>query len=249
MTHQTSEAIQKCQSWSLRLLVAALLAMTRQRRTDHPPSAVPVARSEGPLTALVATRPPIRLGCGPQPGGRRSMKPTVAIMSPGDMGHPWRRCSRRGLRVITCLEGRSARTRALAAAAGIEDAGDDAPWCARRPISAVDPGAGAGAGAGRADRRARCAAAGRDAALRRLQRDRAADRAPGRRDRRGRGRALRRRRHHRPAAQARRARHALLCLGRPRRGVRAARRLRPRRAGRGRRARATPRRSRCATRR
>jgi ureidoglycolate hydrolase/3-hydroxyisobutyrate dehydrogenase-like beta-hydroxyacid dehydrogenase len=49
---------------------------------------------------------------------------TVAILSPGDMGHSvGRDLSGRGLRIITCLEGRSERTRKLAAAAGIEDAG------------------------------------------------------------------------------------------------------------------------------
>jgi 3-hydroxyisobutyrate dehydrogenase-like beta-hydroxyacid dehydrogenase len=52
---------------------------------------------------------------------------TVAVMSPGDMGHAVAKVLRaHGLRVITCLDGRSARTRALAAAAGIEEAGSDA---------------------------------------------------------------------------------------------------------------------------
>lgn len=51
---------------------------------------------------------------------------TVAIMTPGDMGHAVGALLRRnGLRVITCLDGRSARTRELAAEAGIEDVGDD----------------------------------------------------------------------------------------------------------------------------
>lgn len=51
---------------------------------------------------------------------------TVGIMSPGEMGHAiGRRLREHGLRVLTCLRGRSARTAALAAAAGIEDAGDD----------------------------------------------------------------------------------------------------------------------------
>lgn len=49
---------------------------------------------------------------------------TVAILSPGDMGHSvGRDLSGRGLRIITCLEGRSERTRKLAAAAGFTDAG------------------------------------------------------------------------------------------------------------------------------
>lgn len=46
---------------------------------------------------------------------------TVAIMSPGDMGHAVGRVLRlSGQRVITCLTGRSGRTAELAAAAGIE---------------------------------------------------------------------------------------------------------------------------------
>jgi 3-hydroxyisobutyrate dehydrogenase-like beta-hydroxyacid dehydrogenase len=51
---------------------------------------------------------------------------TVAIMSPGDMGHAVGNVLRHGgLRVITNLAGRSRRTAALAAEAGIADAGDD----------------------------------------------------------------------------------------------------------------------------
>ncbi len=47
---------------------------------------------------------------------------TVAILSPGDMGHAIGRVLRRsGLDTITCLTGRSRRTRDLAAAAGIRD--------------------------------------------------------------------------------------------------------------------------------
>ncbi len=47
---------------------------------------------------------------------------TVGLLSPGDMGHAvGATLVKHGLRVITCLEGRSARTRALAAEAGIED--------------------------------------------------------------------------------------------------------------------------------
>ncbi|CAA9561795.1 MAG: 3-hydroxyisobutyrate dehydrogenase family protein [uncultured Thermomicrobiales bacterium] len=46
---------------------------------------------------------------------------TVGILSPGDMGHTIGKVLREGgLRVVTCLEGRSARTGALAAGAGIE---------------------------------------------------------------------------------------------------------------------------------
>jgi 3-hydroxyisobutyrate dehydrogenase-like beta-hydroxyacid dehydrogenase len=52
---------------------------------------------------------------------------TVAIMTPGEMGHAIGRTLRTGgLRVITCLRGRSARTTALAAAAGIVDVADEA---------------------------------------------------------------------------------------------------------------------------
>jgi 3-hydroxyisobutyrate dehydrogenase-like beta-hydroxyacid dehydrogenase len=51
---------------------------------------------------------------------------TVAIMAPGDMGHSVGAVLRaKGLCVVTCLEGRSERTRALAARAGIDDLGDD----------------------------------------------------------------------------------------------------------------------------
>jgi len=52
--------------------------------------------------------------------------PTVAIMSPGDMGHAVARLLRHGgARVITALEGRSTRTQALAREAGIEPVPDD----------------------------------------------------------------------------------------------------------------------------
>lgn len=51
---------------------------------------------------------------------------TVAILSPGDMGHSVGRVLRHGgLRVVTCLQGRSPRSAGLAAAAGIEDLPDD----------------------------------------------------------------------------------------------------------------------------
>lgn len=47
---------------------------------------------------------------------------TVGILSPGDMGHTVGNVLRQnGLRVITCLEGRSQRTRQLAGKAGIVD--------------------------------------------------------------------------------------------------------------------------------
>ncbi len=51
---------------------------------------------------------------------------TVALLSPGDMGHAIGAVlQRNGLRVITNLRGRSARTQALAQAAGISDIPDD----------------------------------------------------------------------------------------------------------------------------
>ena len=51
----------------------------------------------------------------------------IAIMTPGDMGHAiGRRLAEGGVRVVTNLEGRSARSRALAEKAGIEDLGSDA---------------------------------------------------------------------------------------------------------------------------
>ncbi|MDD9904336.1 MAG: ureidoglycolate lyase [Rhodospirillaceae bacterium] len=47
---------------------------------------------------------------------------TVAILSPGDMGHAvGRSLSAQGLRIVTCLAGRSERTRGLAGAAGFDD--------------------------------------------------------------------------------------------------------------------------------
>lgn len=47
---------------------------------------------------------------------------TVGLLSPGDMGHSIGSVlHENGLRVMTCLEGRSDRSRALAAEAGIED--------------------------------------------------------------------------------------------------------------------------------
>jgi 3-hydroxyisobutyrate dehydrogenase-like beta-hydroxyacid dehydrogenase len=51
---------------------------------------------------------------------------TVAILAPGDMGHAVAKVLKAGgLRVITCLAGRSERTRALAESAGVVDVGDD----------------------------------------------------------------------------------------------------------------------------
>ncbi len=47
---------------------------------------------------------------------------TIGLLSPGDMGHTIGAMLRgHGARLLTCLDGRSARTRALAATAGFED--------------------------------------------------------------------------------------------------------------------------------
>jgi 3-hydroxyisobutyrate dehydrogenase-like beta-hydroxyacid dehydrogenase len=49
---------------------------------------------------------------------------TVGLLSPGDMGHSVGAVlQRNGLQVLTCFEGRSERSRTLAAEAGIEDGG------------------------------------------------------------------------------------------------------------------------------
>jgi 3-hydroxyisobutyrate dehydrogenase-like beta-hydroxyacid dehydrogenase len=53
-------------------------------------------------------------------------QPTVGILSPGDMGHAIGAVLRQhGLRVLTNLQGRSTRTAALAAQAGMTDVADD----------------------------------------------------------------------------------------------------------------------------
>ncbi len=55
-----------------------------------------------------------------------SSRPTIGILSPGDMGHAiGARLRRHGLRVITNLTGRSRRSAVLAGEAGIIDVGDD----------------------------------------------------------------------------------------------------------------------------
>src|SRR5437660_8867102 len=55
-----------------------------------------------------------------------SNQPTIGILSPGDMGHAvGATLTRHGLRVLTNLQGRSARTAVLAAQAGIIDVADD----------------------------------------------------------------------------------------------------------------------------
>ena len=60
---------------------------------------------------------------------------TVGLLSPGDMGHVVaQRLRENGLRVISCLEGRSARTRRLAASAGVEAVADDATLVAEADL-------------------------------------------------------------------------------------------------------------------
>jgi 3-hydroxyisobutyrate dehydrogenase-like beta-hydroxyacid dehydrogenase len=68
---------------------------------------------------------------------------TIGILSPGDMGAGVARCLRAaGLSVVTALEGRSERTRARAAAAGLEDAGTPAEVARRSDVllSILPPG-------------------------------------------------------------------------------------------------------------
>src|SRR5258708_25737469 len=53
-------------------------------------------------------------------------QPTIGIISPGDMGHAIGAVLRQqGLRIVTTLQHRSARTAALAAQAGMIDVADD----------------------------------------------------------------------------------------------------------------------------
>ena len=72
---------------------------------------------------------------------------TIAIVSPGDMGHNvGKALKKEGLRIVTSLDGRSDRTRGLAAEAGFEDLGSLAGVTAEAdlilsimpPSSAVD---------------------------------------------------------------------------------------------------------------
>lgn len=69
---------------------------------------------------------------------------TIAVMSPGDMGHAVGRTLReQGFRVITALDGRSARSRELAERGGLEDAGTLAKLIAEADLvlSIMPPGA------------------------------------------------------------------------------------------------------------
>ena len=73
-------------------------------------------------------RPPynasyFKIGQPGEPGSGRMGLETIAILSPGDMGHGvGKALVERGYEVITCLKGRSRRTRDLAATAGFHDA-------------------------------------------------------------------------------------------------------------------------------
>ena len=69
---------------------------------------------------------------------------TVGILSPGEMGHAVGRAFREhGLNVVTCLKGRSDRTRELASSAGIRDLSstEDLVTGCDLVLSIVDPGA------------------------------------------------------------------------------------------------------------
>ena len=79
---------------------------------------------------------------------------TVGIMMPGDMGHAVGRVLRDGgLRAITNLRGRSARTQERAAAAGIETVPDDATLVRQADADPGHPGAGPRACVGGTDGR------------------------------------------------------------------------------------------------
>ena len=63
------------------------------------------------------------------------MTKTIALLSPGDMGHTVAKVLiASGFDLITCLEGRSDRTRGLAAAAGIRNVADYATLVAEAEI-------------------------------------------------------------------------------------------------------------------
>jgi len=69
---------------------------------------------------------------------------TIAVMSPGDMGHAVGRALREsGFRVITALDGRSERSRRLAEQGGLEDAGNLGQTIAQADLvlSIMPPGA------------------------------------------------------------------------------------------------------------
>ncbi len=63
-------------------------------------------------------------------------RPTIGIISPGDMGHAIGTVLvQHSLRVLTNLQGRSARTVALARQAGSPMSAMMKPWCARPTCS------------------------------------------------------------------------------------------------------------------
>ena len=121
----------------------------------------------------------------------------IAILSPGDMGHGVGRVlGEHGYAVLTCLAGRSARTRELAARAGMEDVPSLEELVSRTDlVLSILPPSRAAALAG--DVAAAIRATAEAGHRRRLQRRLAADGGGDRRAHRRRGRALHRRRHHR----------------------------------------------------
>ncbi len=87
---------------------------------------------------------------------------TIALLGTGDMGHAvGRELGRHGHDVVTCLAGRSARTRRLAAAAGIADVGDleALMGAADLVLSILPPAQALEAAAAAAAAMARCGAA------------------------------------------------------------------------------------------
>ena len=168
-------------------------------------------------------------------------------------GMPWRRCCwrRRLARDHLPRRWQRAHPGARRGGRGSRRSRNDAALLAEADLRAVDPGAGAGAGRCRAASPARRAAAGRaGAALRRLQRHSTRDRTP-RRVRPSRPRAGA---SSMPGSSGRRpclrsAARASMPSARRGEEFARARRVRPRHSGAAASARATPRRSRCATRR
>src|SRR5258708_6825794 len=94
-----------------------------RRRYDRPSASRPAARS---CRRRVGRRHPIRRQ-------ENHMAPTIAVIAAGEMGSGIAaRLTRHGVTVLTSLEGRSAKSRARAEAAGMQDADD------QRLIEAAD---------------------------------------------------------------------------------------------------------------
>ena len=125
---------------------------------------------------------------------------TVGIISPGDMGSGiGEKLAKNGARVVVALDARSERTKALAAAAGLEDVGSVERLVqeASHVLSVMVPSEAVSA----AERVAQALQNDRRLAdLRRPERDLAGHHEAGRRDRGGGRGALRGRRDHRRAA-------------------------------------------------